>query len=172
MPEVHYVADTGFFVLCRQYYQNIFSSLWGKLDDLVASATLSSVHEVRREIEGYGGSQEDLLAWIGQNSMIFARPNEVEQEKVREMFAVGQFRGLLHRRILEEGRPSADPFVIAKAQVASAGVVVSEEKPASRDKNDNIQGGYKIPDIWAPLKTRQKRVWHGDDHNGAKRDMA
>ena len=24
----------------------------------------------------------------------------------------------------------------------------------------------------APLKTRQKRVWHGDDHNGAKRDMA
>ena len=27
-------------------------------------------------------------------------------------------------------------------------------------------------DAWAPLKTRQKRVWHGDDHNGAKRDMA
>ena len=48
---MHYVLDTGFFVLSRDYYPDTFSSFWVELDKLIMSQDISSVDEVKDEIK-------------------------------------------------------------------------------------------------------------------------
>ncbi len=144
---MHYVLDTGFFVRSRSYYPNTFHSFWEKLDELVISENISSVSQVKKEIESYRGEQEHMLEWITQNKKIFTQPNEEEQEAVRRIFAVPNFRSLIESRDMLVGKPCADPFVIAKAMTKEGGRVVTSEKPAKKDKRENIQGSPKIPDV-------------------------
>ena len=144
---MHYVLDTRFFIVSREYYPTVFRSFWSKLDELVSLGTISSVSEVAREIENYGGKQEHLLMWTKQNKHIFTTPSEAEQDNVRKIFSVPNFTNLISKRNMLEGNPSADPFLIAKAMTKKDSIVVSGEKPANQDSRRNMQGSYKIPDV-------------------------
>ncbi len=144
---MHYVLDTGFFRISRDYYPTVFLSFWGKLDKLVSLEAISSVSEVEKEIKNYGGEQEHLLQWTKRNRHIFTAPSEEQQNNVRKIFRVSNFTNLISKRSMLEGKPSADPFLIAKAMTKKSGILVSDEKPAKQDSRGNIQGSYKIPDV-------------------------
>lgn len=45
-----YVFDSGPFIDCRYYYQNIFKSYWNKLNQLAERRDIISVKEVYNEI--------------------------------------------------------------------------------------------------------------------------
>ncbi len=132
-----YVMDTGFFVTCRSYYHENFPSFWERMDEAVSVEKISSVKEVKKELENYGGEQECLLDWIKRHKHIFTEPTIEEQDRIREISAIPKFKKLVDYQAQMQGRPVADPFVIAKAWETGAVVVTKE----SRKKEG------KIPDV-------------------------
>ena len=139
---MRYVLDTGFFVHCRVYYPSVFPHFWEKMEDAVTNGTISSVKEVRNEIERYGGSQDELLDWIKTHKTIFSEPSPGEQDRVREILAVPNFQTLVSKKNTYTGHPVADPFVIAKAW-SIGGTVVTNEVSGSAKTTPKI----KIPDV-------------------------
>ena len=144
---MHYVLDTGFFIVTRDYYPDTFPTFWEKMDNAVSSNLISSVSEVKKELEKYGGEQEHLMSWTTEHKNIFTKPSIAEQEQVRNIFQIQDFQNLMEKRTIFMGGPFADPFVIAKAMMMEDGVVVTREEHAKRDKNKKIQGSPKIPDV-------------------------
>lgn len=146
---MHYVLDTGFFIVTRDYYPDTFPTFWEKMNDAVRLGLISSVSEVRKELERYGGEQAHLINWVASHANIFTKPNEVEQNHVRAIFGTNDFQNLLNKQAILEGRAIADPFVIAKSMMIGNSVVVTKENPAKRNTKGNIQGSPKIPDVCA-----------------------
>ena len=150
---MHYILDTGFFVISRYYYPKTFEPFWKKMDEAVKLGSISSVREVKKELERYGGEQIHLLKWIGSHTQIFTKPNSIEQSNIRKIFENHKFQNLITKDKMLEGGAFADPFVIAKAMVLpKSATVVTIEKPAKRDKKGKMQGAPKIPDICSYFK--------------------
>ena len=145
---MNYVIDTGFFVLCRDYYHAVFPSFWKALDGLVNQGILSSVDEVRTEIKRFGGEQRFLLDWVDRNRAIFTATTDAEGYYVRKILSIP--KALIGKEQTLKGGPFADPYVIAKA-ITLGGTVVTREKPARRDSHNNIQGALKVPDVCLKL---------------------
>ncbi len=123
---MNYVFDSGPLIwMFRYYYPDRFPSLWKQFDSLVANERIISVKEVLRELEGH----EDLLAdWVKDNTSVFKPPHPEELVFVGKIFQVPHFQGLIRKQERLQGKPVADPFVIAKAGCISAGCVVTTEK--------------------------------------------
>lgn len=143
---MEYILDTGFFVISRSYYPDTFSSFWEKMDAAIIANQISSVSEVKAELERYGGEQTYLIDWLNKQRSIFTRPTPEEQNNVREILAKKEFQSLIKKQSILGGYPAADPFVIAKA-MTRGGAVVSKESPANRDRNGRIIHIPKIPDV-------------------------
>ena len=133
-----YVMDTGFFHY-SQYYPKTFPSFWKEMDEAVFKNEISSVKEVRNELERYI-KHPDLLEWTKNNRHIFTTPSSEEQEMVRQILANHQFQKLINHQNIKLGWPAADPFLIAKAWTIN-GIVVTTETFASGEKFP------KIPDV-------------------------
>ncbi len=143
----HYVLDTGFFILSRDYYPDVFPTFWERMNDVVKEGVISSVHEVKKELERYGGEQKHLVKWIKDNSNIFTKPDEKEQNNMKNIFEDEYAQGLISKNKMLEGGPFADPLVIAKAMSSPMVTVVTRELPALKNKRGKAQGAPKIPDI-------------------------
>ena len=145
-----YVLDTGFFIYSRQYYPDVFEGFWDKMNEAVTSEIISSVDEVREELETFGGEQEYLLNWIQDNKYIFSEPNMNEQDFIRQIFSIHDFKNLITHKETLKGKPQADPFVIAKAKINNATVVTTEllSKPDTHGNKHK----FKIPDICEHFK--------------------
>ncbi len=143
----HYVLDTGFFSISRDYYPEAFPTLWEKMNESVDKDLISSVIEVKRELDRYGGEQEHLLGWAKDNKHIFTQPTTEEQMNIRRIFEIPDFTKVINDKEILRGNPQADPFVIAKVMACEDGVVVTGEKHAKTNKNGKRDGAPKIPDI-------------------------
>ena len=143
---MHYVLDTGFFVLSRDYYPDTFSSFWVELDKLIMSQDISSVDEVKDEIKKYGGEQQHLLEWIGKHKNIFTKPTLDEQSQVRKILHTNNFQKIISKKGILKGGPFADPFLIAKAMTIG-GTVVTREQLSPTNEKGKIQGAPRIPNI-------------------------
>jgi len=121
-----YVFDSGPLIwMFRYYYPERFPSLWEQFDFLLGSRRIISVKEVARELDG----QDDLLGdWVKTNRNVFQVPNASEFALVSDIFQVPHFQGLIRKQERLQGKPVADPFVIAKAGCSSNGCVVTTEK--------------------------------------------
>ena len=87
-----FILDTGFFVVARQYYSEVFPSFWVKMGEAVHKMSVYSVSEVKREIEEYGGKQKHLLRWVNQHKNLFPRPSDREQLCLKKIFGEPKFR--------------------------------------------------------------------------------
>ena len=129
-----YVFDSGPLIwMFRYYYPDRFPSLWEQFHELIANQRIISVKEVSRELDG----QDDLLAnWI--NEMLF----------IGEIFQVSHFQGLIRKQERLQGKPVADPFVIAKANLIQNGCVVTTEKyKENASQIPNVCKHFNIPCI-------------------------
>ena len=136
-----YILDTGFFVGSRIYYPTVFPGFWEKMKEASGNGTLSSVKEVQRELERYGGHQVHLLEWIKSHRDVFTEPSHEEQDNVREILAVPEFQRLISEKSKAKGSPVADPFVIARAWGIGGTVVTTEVAGGGKGK------GIKIPSV-------------------------
>ncbi len=125
-----YVFDSNTLItLFKYYYPSRFPSLWEKFTQAVASQNIISVREVKNEISQY----DDVLSdWTKQHPDFFAPPDSAELRFVAQIFAIPHFQSVVRKQEQLQGKPVADPFVIAKASVLQ-GCVVTEEifKPNS-----------------------------------------
>lgn len=121
-----YVLDTNSFSVLGNYYPEQFPTFWGKFNQAVAVGKIISVREVYRELEFYI-RHSHLSDWVEDHRDIFLPPSPAETQFVSEIFSVPHFLTLVNQKNLLEGRPCADPFVIAKAKVIN-GCIVAEEK--------------------------------------------
>ena len=117
------------------YYPSRFVTIWQRIDELVMKEELFSVREVRREIEENCPS-EDIGEWVHRNRHIFRKPNSEELRQVSDIFKHKQFLGFVTKKNILQGRPVADPFIVAAAKIHH-GIVVTMEKFKS--------GGARIP---------------------------
>lgn len=123
---MNYVFDSGPLIwMFRYYYPERFPSLWEQFDNLVDKQRIISVKEVSRELDG----QEDLLAnWVKGNTSVFHPPTAAELIFVGNIFQIPHFQGLIRKQERLQGKPVADPFVIAKAGIIENGCVITTEK--------------------------------------------
>jgi len=123
---VTYVLDSGpLIIMFRHYYPERFPSLWQRFADMAAAGELVSVSEVAKELDG----QEDRLSeWVEDNKGFFHRPSVPEMAFVGRIFEVAHFQGLIRQQERLQGKPVADPFVIAKAALTKPGCVVTSEQ--------------------------------------------
>ena len=125
-PLMVYVFDTSSFSVLGNYYPERFPTFWEKFDQVVTVGDIISVREVHRELKSYA-RHPHLSDWVEGHRDVFLLPNAVEMQFVSEIFSVSHFLTLVNQRSLLEGRPCADPFIIAKAKVMN-GCVVTEER--------------------------------------------
>ena len=131
-----YVFDSNVLInLFKHFYRSRFPSLWQKFDEYVIAGQIISVREVFNEIK----EQEDLLAeWAKRNRDIFLQPTPEELAFIAEIFKVKHFQMLVRTAERLEGKPVADPFVIAKAKIIQGCVVTDEKLKPNAAKIPNV----------------------------------
>ena len=120
-----YVVDTSSFIVVSHYFPGRFPTFWTDLDALVANGSVISVSEVLKELDNRV-TKPHLAAWLKKNKPLFGSPGSAETQNVAKIFSVKRFQSLLKRKDILEGKPVADPWVIARA-MALNGCVVTEE---------------------------------------------
>ena len=139
---MNYIFDTGpFIILFRHFYRERFPTLWEKFDSLIEEKTISSVREVKRELEI---RDDKLKLWTKENKGIFTSPSIEEFEFVNEIFKIRHFQSLIKEKNRMTERPQADPFVIAKAFKNSSCVVTTEIYKPNASKIPNICEFFNI----------------------------
>lgn len=120
----------------RYYSPDVFPALWGKFDELIKSGDLRATEEVLIELK----KQDDAVyKWAHARLDLFCPIDEPVQRAATEV--LGKHRRLVDNRL---NRTSADPFVIALAQVNSCMVITGERLSTSLTKPN-------IPDVCIDL---------------------
>lgn len=131
-----YVFDTSALVhLFRYYYRSRFPSLWDRFTIAVDSRGVISVREVLQEVN----QGDDLLTeWATKHRGFFEAPDIAELEFVVRIFRVAHFQSLVRNQERLEGRPVADPFVVAKAKAHDGCVVTQEVRKPNGSRIPNV----------------------------------
>ena len=139
-----YVFDSGPLIdLFRYYYLSRFPSLWKKFHVLVSKGKLISVREVFNEIS----SGEDALAtWAKeQKDGLFSPSTAKEFQFVSKIFKTQHFQTMIRKREMLQGKPVADPFVIARAKILDCQVVTTEIFKDNSANIPNVCKHFSIP---------------------------
>lgn len=142
MPPL-YVFDTNSFRVFGNYYPEVFGRFWDQLNACVDQGRLTSVREVRRELEAQNAS-EHLGVWIEEHQSIFYTPSEEEMHLVAAIFAVEHFRQLIGEKQRLRGLPVADPFIVARARVTGSCVVTEEALKPNAAKVPNVCEHFQV----------------------------
>jgi hypothetical protein len=142
-----YVFDTSsLVVLFRYFYPDRFPSLWEKFESTIAHKEFISAREVINEINNYA-YVDRLSDWANGNKELFPTPTEEELSFVTDIFAVDHFQNMIRRKERLQGKPVADPFVIAKAKIVQGTVVTQELWKDNSAKLPNVCDHFNIPCI-------------------------
>lgn len=131
-----YVFDSSTLIdLFGNFYEKRFPSLWQMFNQAVEAKSIMSVKEVLNEIEPRG---DRLSEWARNKRSFFTSPIPAELAFVAEIFATPHFQSMVRKQERLQGKPVADPFVIAKAKVLSGCVVTEEEKKPNASRIPNV----------------------------------
>ncbi len=141
-----YIFDSGPLIdLFRHYYPERFPSLWQKFYSLVSDGKIISVREVYHEIE----PKEDTLSYWAkeQKDSLFLPSTSNELKFVSKIFQIRHFQAMIRKQELLQGKPVADPFVIARAKILDCPVVTVETFKDNAAKIPNVCKHFDIPYI-------------------------
>jgi len=137
-----YVFDSdALIVLFRNYYPMRFPSLWKKFEGYIKKGKIVSVREVFNEIEGYG---DRLAEWAKKNRPFFQVPSPEELVFVAEIFKISHFQSIVRKKERLQGKPVADPFVIAKSKALEGCVITQESKKPNAARIPNVCEYFSI----------------------------
>lgn len=139
-----YVFDTSSFRVLKNFYPPRFPTLWKNVGLMMEAGDLISVREVARELKDFG--EDDLLKSLARkHKAIFLAPDGDEQAFVQRIFSKPHFRALISQRALLQGKPVADPFVIAAAAIREGTVVTQEALKPNAAKIPNVCRAFDVP---------------------------
>ena len=140
-----YVFDSGTLIdLFRHYYPERFPTLWQNFDKLVSNAKVISVSEVGKELEDW---EDSLSEWVKNHREFFLTPTIAEFDFVADIFKIDHFQAMVRKKERLQGKPVADPFVIAKAKISGGWVVTQEKLKENASKIPNVCEHFGIPCI-------------------------
>ncbi len=139
-----YVFDTNSLSVLKNFYPANFPSFWQQWDELVGNGMITSVREVKRELDNRD-SNDFLQAWIKQNKAIFSTPSSEELMVVQQILAIPHFQPLIGTQATLRGTPVADPFVVAAAKVKEGVVITEERLKPNAAKIPNVCEYFKVP---------------------------
>jgi hypothetical protein len=140
-----YVFDTNSLsIVLKHYYPDRFPSLWEKFNKLIAEKKILLVRETYNEIMRLD-AKSPLVEWAEMNRALFSEPSAEEMEFVTQIFAVRHFQSLIEKKKILQGKPVADPFVIAKAKIENATLVTEEDFKDNAAKIPNVCKHFKVP---------------------------
>jgi hypothetical protein len=141
-----YVFDTSSLIILKHYYPDRFGTLWSGLGRLVDAGDLISTREVLNELQAYN-DVDFIQDWAKLNKRIFMTPGNNELDFVAQIFTVKHFHTLIGTAELLKGKPVADPFVIAAAQVRNGKVVTQEKAKPNSAKIPTVCHHFSVPCI-------------------------
>ena len=131
-----YVFDSSALIsLFNNFYPSRFPSLWEKFDQLVNGGNIISVREVYNEIKGRG---DRLSEWAKGEKNFFPQPSPEELAFLTEIFNVPHFQSLIRQKERLQGKPVADPLVIAKAKALNGCVITQEANRPNAARIPNV----------------------------------
>lgn len=113
----------------RFYPPDVFTSLWDRIDELIAKGILVASEEVLVEL---GKKDDEVYRWARQRLQMFVPIDGQQQQLVRNILAI--YPTLVDTR---RNRSGADPFVIALAQLEGR-TVVTYESPSNNPSRPHI----------------------------------
>jgi hypothetical protein len=131
-----YLFDTSSFRVLSHYYPDRFKTFWKQFAESVSAGHVLSVKEVYNELERY--SDNLMWPWAQEHKHVFAPPTDDEANFVGVIFSVDHFRALIGSKQILQGRPVADPFLIASALMRGGCVVTEEEHKPNAAKIPNV----------------------------------
>jgi replicative DNA helicase len=152
-----YVFDTNAFLVLGHYYPDNFPTLWEHLEELVVNEEMTSVKEVKRELE-LNSHSEHIEKWVKLHSKIFKAPSHDEMIVVSEIFQNKTFQGLVKKSNLLKGLPVADPFIVASAKVKNACVVTQEKYKKHAARIPNVCEKHDVPCIKIQTFLKQQKL--------------
>jgi hypothetical protein len=100
-----------------------------------------SVREVFNEVKDYNDRLSD---WAKKNQLFFPEPIEEEMDFVKQIFQVTGFQTMVKEQSRLQGKPVADPFVIASANCKKGCVITEEVSKPKSAKIPNVCDHFKI----------------------------
>ena len=135
-----YCLDTSVLVegWVRLYPKDVFPSIWGKIEEMVADGRLLSPDEVLNELKK---QEDDLHKWAKGQTGLF-HPLDIDLQRATQEILT-EFP-----RMVESGksRHQADVFVVALARITGR-TVVTQETPSvnsNKPKIPNVCKHYAI----------------------------
>lgn len=139
-----YVFDTNSLSVLKNFYPDNFPSFWRQWEELVGNGTITSVREVKRELDNRDGT-DFLQAWVKKNKTLFVTPSSEELMVVQQILAISRFQALIGTQATLRGTPVADPFIVAAAKVKNGVVITEERLKPNAAKIPNVCEHFKIP---------------------------
>jgi hypothetical protein len=138
-----YVFDTSSLRVLRNYYPTRFVTLWQHVEAAVSSQLIVSTRECRRELLEQLAEQW-LIDWVKKNTSVFWVPTANETILVADILAVPHFQALVSEKQRLQGKPAADPFVVACAAMHDRTVVTEEKLKPNAAKIPNVCAHYQV----------------------------
>ena len=137
-----YIFDSGPFIDLKNYPDDVFTSLWKNLNQMIREGGIVSSSEVLRELEDY---DDEIAMWAKSNRRIFAKPTMEEQADVRRILAMHP--DLIKEEAILMGKPQADPFVIAQAMSHQCVLVHNEKMKPNAHRIPNVCKDFNVEEI-------------------------
>lgn len=132
-----YLIDTCSILsqkLDEPHRRNVYSSMWGKIDELVKEKSIVTCSEVKAEIE-----DKDMQLWLAKHDCVVLEIDDDIQRNVTKI--VTEHPALID---FKNTKSSGDAFVIATALKYSLAVITEENKDSPK-KIPKICKAYSIP---------------------------
>lgn len=114
------------------------------MNDYVAAGKIISVKEAFSEVTD-GSDQVAFLDWVISHKNIFLKPSPGETVFIAEIFRTKNFKDMIRKKQLPEGKPVADPFIISSAKIKGYTVVTEERGKPNSAKIPTVCTFYNIP---------------------------
>lgn len=141
--QMKYSIDTSAILdgWIRSYPPDVFPPLWTKIEEMISNNELKATEEVKEELSK---KDDATYQWARALNSFFVPIDTGIQLKVTEI--LNKFRRLVDTR---RNRSTADPFVIALAQMGNATVITGEKPTGNLDKPNipDVCRYYQIPFI-------------------------
>jgi hypothetical protein len=141
-----YIFDNNTLTaIFRHYYFGRFPSFWAKFNYLVNAKEITSVREVKKELQG---KNIDIWAvikkWSNDHPDFFSNPTNEELEFITKIYSVRHFQQNIGKKMLYKGTPVADPFLVAKAKINNSNIVTQEKYKANSSSIPNICKHFEV----------------------------
>lgn len=125
-----YILDTNIFRKLLDHFPRkgkLFTVVWENIETGIITGEYISVDECYNEMTRHYSEKSENYEWLKNHKKMFLSPTNEESLILKDLFLNKKMQESIHSKNILLNRPSADPYLVAKAKSLNA-VIVTEEK--------------------------------------------